>query len=98
MIALLLAAALSTTTSFTVYRGGAMPGDVLCKPEGMTHTARTDPALLLRPTDRVEFRKLAKLPKADLHQTVLRSVGGCSIPSIVRHQVEGDGRFARPDR
>ena len=41
------------------------------------------------------FTKLGDLPKAALMLPVLRMVEGCPIPTVVRDQVEGDGRFAR---
>jgi len=41
------------------------------------------------------FSKLGDLPKAALMLPVLRLVEGCPAPTIVRDQVEGDGRFAR---
>jgi hypothetical protein len=42
-----------------------------------------------------KFRKLGDLPKANLEIAVLRlDPNGCSVPLIVRHEVEGDGRTA----
>lgn len=41
---------------------------------------------------------LGELPPANLELTVLRlDEKGCSVPVIVRENVRGDGRFARPD-
>jgi hypothetical protein len=41
------------------------------------------------------FTKLGDLPKAALILPVLRMVEGCPVPTVVRDQVEGDGRFAK---
>ncbi len=60
---------------------------------------RVDPTLLLRPQDRrggSGAQSLASMPPADMHLTVLRSVGGCAVSTVVRENVQGDGRFARP--
>jgi hypothetical protein len=40
--------------------------------------------------------KLGDLPKAHLMLPVLRTVEGCAVPTIVRYDVEQDGRFAKP--
>jgi hypothetical protein len=40
-------------------------------------------------------RSLASEPPADLHLLVWRrDANGCTVPVIVRYQVQGDGRFA----
>ena len=44
----------------------------------------------------VRFWKLGDLPKAALVLPVLRMVEGCPVPTVVRNEVEGDGRFAKP--
>ena len=59
----------------------------------------SDKALLLRPQDKrgdAGAQTLASLPKANLQLTVLRSAGGCALSTVVRENVEGDGRFAKP--
>jgi hypothetical protein len=58
-----------------------------------------EPALLLRPQDRRGDRgaqSLGSLPPAHLHLTVMRSVDGCAVSTVVRENVQGDGRFAKP--
>lgn len=71
-----------------------------CPSEGATMVRATpEPALLLRPQDRRGDRgaqSLASLPPAKMQLTVMRSVGGCAIPTVVREQASGDGRFAKP--
>ncbi|MDP3852100.1 hypothetical protein [Phenylobacterium sp.] len=68
-----------------------------CPAEGMMMVRSMEPALLLRPQDQRGdrgARSLESLPPADLHLTVMRSVGGCAVSSVVREKVQGDGRFA----
>jgi hypothetical protein len=36
------------------------------------------------------------MPQADLHLAVARSIDGCSVSTVVREKVQGDGRFAKP--
>jgi hypothetical protein len=43
----------------------------------------------------VKFARLGDLPKANLVLPVLRTVQGCPAPTVVRYEVEGDGRFAK---
>ena len=45
-----------------------------------------------------KLSKLGDLPKAALVLPVLRTVEGCPVPTTVRFEVEGDGRFAPPAR
>lgn len=47
------------------------------------------PALLLRPQDRakVRFQRLGELPKANYEIAVMRTVGGCARPVVVRYAV-----------
>lgn len=88
MIALLLSAMLVTH-----------PPAKACPPQGALDVSDRSPALLLRPQDRrgdSGAQTLGSLPKADLQLTVLRSVAGCALPTVVREKVEGDGRFTRP--
>ena len=57
------------------------------------------PAALLRPQDRRGpdgAQTLASLPPDGMHLTVMRSVGGCAVSTMVRQNVQGYGRFARP--
>ena len=45
-----------------------------------------------------KLSRLGDLPKAALILPVLRTVEGCPVPTTVRFEVEGDGRFAPPAR
>jgi hypothetical protein len=77
----------------------ADPPAKACPPEGVLEVSSPSPALLLRPQDRrgdSGAQTLGSLPRADLQLTVLRSVAGCALPTVVREKVEGDGRFTRP--
>jgi len=88
MIALLLSAMLVTH-----------PPAKACPSQGALEVSDRSPALLLRPQDKrgdAGAQTLGSLPKADLQLTVLRSVAGCALPTVVREKVEGDGRFTRP--
>ncbi|WP_309645013.1 hypothetical protein [Phenylobacterium sp.] len=70
-----------------------------CPGQGAMIVKNAEPALLLRPQDRrgaSGAQSLASLPPADLHQTVTRSVAGCALSTVVRENVQGDGRFAAP--
>lgn len=37
-------------------------------------------------------RKLTEAPSVNMYRTVLRRVGGCSVPVIVRYDVDGQAR------
>ena len=93
----LLAAAI---TVMATAPGEPLPRSARCPSHGVIETStQTSPALLLRPQDRrgdAGAQSLASLPPADMHLTVLRSVAGCAVSTIVREKVQGDGRFARP--
>lgn len=71
-----------------------------CPPQAAIQAlSPSSPAALLRPQDQRGDRgaqTLGSMPRADLHQTVLRSVDGCPMSSKIRENVQGDGRFARP--
>jgi len=69
-----------------------------CPGEGLIE-ARSGPAALLRPQDRrgdAGAQTLGSMPQADLHLAVARSIDGCSVSTVVREKVQGDGRFAKP--
>ena len=69
-----------------------------CPGEGMIQT-RSDPALLLRPQDRrgtAGAQTLGSMPPANLELAVIRSVNGCAVSTVVRENIQGDGRFAKP--
>lgn len=53
------------------------------------------PIPVAAPPAPAKFSKLGDLPKAALILPVLRTVGGCPVPTVVRNEVEGDGRFAK---
>ncbi len=92
MIALILAAG----TTFLA-KGLLVQPETVCKSPPAIQTSMVDPALLLRPQDRlaIQMRRLGDLPKANLEIAVLRTVAGCAVPVGVKYEVEGDGRFAK---
>ncbi|WP_332765057.1 hypothetical protein [Phenylobacterium sp.] len=72
------------------------PGD--CPAEGRMMVRSREPALLLRPQDQRGdggARSLEGMPPANLELAVARSVGGCAVSTVVRENVEGDGRFTK---
>ena len=88
--ALLAAAAMATA---------APPPARACPAEGAMEVSDKRPALLLRPQDRrgdSGAQTLGSMPKADLQLTVMRSIGGCAVSTVIREDVQGDGRFAKP--
>ena len=90
MAAFLLLTALAATTL-------SAPPAPSCPKLQVADPAR--PAALLRPQDRRGpdgAQTWASLPPAGMHLTVMRSVGGCAVSTMVRQNVQGDGRFARP--
>lgn len=94
MIVSALLAAATLTASVVV-----APPSKPCPVDGKLEVSNRSPALLLRPQDRRGAdgaQTLASLPPANLELTVIRSVDGCSVSSVVREKVQGDGRFARP--
>lgn len=77
----------------------AAPPPKPCPVDGRFEISSPSPALLLRPEDRrgaAGAQTLASLPPANLEIAVLRSVDGCSVSTVVREKVQGDGRFAKP--
>ena len=91
MIALMFAAALSAAPA---ERPMLQPGTVREIPTACR--VQATPVRRAEPPARVT--RLADLPKAHLMLPVVRSVEGCAVPTIVRYDVEGDGRFANPAR
>lgn len=90
MAAFLLLTALAATTL-------SAPPAPSCPKLQVADPAR--PAAALRPQDRRGpggAQTLASLPPAGMHLTVMRSVGGCAVSTMVRQNVQGYGRFARP--
>jgi len=59
--------------------------DVACKPTGRYEIV--DPALLYRDDGKAKVAALGRLPKANHEKAVLRTVGGCSAPVVVRYGV-----------
>ena len=77
----------------------APPPPKPCPADGRFEISDRSPALLLRPEDRrgaAGARTLASLPPANMELAVIRSVDGCSISTVVREKIQGDGRFAKP--
>ncbi|WP_394763501.1 hypothetical protein [Phenylobacterium sp.] len=92
MIALLLAAG----TAFLPNPFPSSSSATACKAPMTMQTSFADPVLLLRPQDRAvsQAKRLTELPKANLEYAVMRTVGGCVVPSVVRYDAEGDGHVA----
>ena len=91
MLALLLAAQLSAGTAQpTLHRRDFIEPPRVCAGAGVTLAARPGPASLLRPGDRKDARprRLGDLPSANHELAVLRSVAGCTVPVVVRYDVE----------
>lgn len=77
----------------------AAPPSKPCAVSGRLEVSDRTPALLLRSQDRRGrdgAQTLASLPAANLELTVIRSVDGCDVSTVVREKVQGDGRFAKP--
>lgn len=66
-----------------------------CPAEGVLMTRGEAPALLYKHVGRERAQKLGDLPPAHLMLPVVRKVDGCAAPTVVRYNVQGDGRFAR---
>ncbi|MEO8114283.1 MAG: hypothetical protein ABI655_07885 [Phenylobacterium sp.] len=94
MIALLIASSLA---AMPFDRPSLTLTERICPPQGAMQTSATSPALLYRPEDRqrTRFRRLGDLPRANLEIAVVRSVGGCAVPVVIRYDVQGDGRAAK---
>lgn len=87
MIGMLLAAGLS----------GAAPPAVWLRPDPLkpvTAACRQGEFQRARKDAAVGPYKLGDLPRAHLMLPVVRSVEGCAVPTVVRYNAEGDGRFA----
>ncbi len=90
-LAILAAAAIAVAPTH------ALPGPrtaLLAAPDACPNAWRTTPVS----QGLARLSKLGDLPKAALMLPVLRLVDGCPAPTIVRDQVEGDGRFAKSPR
>ena len=77
----------------------AAPPPKPCPIDGRFEVSDRSPALLLLPEDRrgaAGAQTLASLPPANMELAVIRSVGGCSVSTVVREKVQGEGRFAKP--
>ena len=93
MIVSALLAAAALTASVVAPPQKPSPAD------GRLDVSNRSPALLLRPQDRRGADgalTLASLPPASLELTVIRSVDGCAVSTVIREKVQGDGRFAKP--
>jgi hypothetical protein len=86
MLAILLAAGLSSAAPAAWLRPDPLkPITRECRQGVLQYAA--EPA-------KVRLRKLGDLPRAHLMLPVVRTVDGCAAPTVVRYNVEGDGRFA----
>jgi len=92
MIAMMLAAATvwaPPVETPAIRQGELREIPAACRDGRLMPVARTAPT---------RATKLADLPRAHLMLPVVRSVEGCAVPTFVRYDVEGDGRFANPAR
>jgi hypothetical protein len=90
MLAILLAAGLSAASPPVWLRPDPLkPVTRACSQGALQYAAKPE---------KVGPRKLGDLPRAHLMLPVLRTVDGCAAPTVVRYNVEGDGRFANPPR
>jgi len=89
VLVILAAATLASTPAPQVFvaRRAAVMADVACKPSGRYEIA--DPALLYRYDGKAQLKALGDMPRANHEKAVLRTVGPCSVPVVVRY---GAGR------
>ncbi len=103
MIGMMLAAALaSAAPTSTASTSTAPPPERPALQPGTLRELDPDCRMRVTPVDRLErpvrATRLGDLPKAHLMLPVNRTVRGCAVPTFVRYDVEGDGRFATPAR
>jgi hypothetical protein len=100
LIALMLAAAVSAAAPQTAAKPvvnlypGSLPAH--CRTDLQAAQRPVAPSQLFK-SERASER-LRDMPRADLHLAVDRRVDGCPVPTVVRFDVEGDGRAAKPSR
>ncbi|HEY0648313.1 hypothetical protein [Phenylobacterium sp.] len=80
-----VASAAGPPAHLRVWRTEAPPA--VCKSQGTYEIA--DPALLYREDGRVKLSELGDLPKANHEKAVVRMIGPCANPLVVRY---GAGR------
>ncbi len=93
----LLALAGAAALSATLVAPSEFPNTDRCPAQGVTQAKAG--GVLLRPQDRrgdAGAQTLGSLPPARMEVTVLRSVAGCTLPVVMREDVQADGRLARP--
>lgn len=86
MLAIIVAAAVASNPAPRVFVASpAESGTNACKAEGRYEIA--DPALLFRDDGKARVSPLADLPMANHEKAVVRMIGPCSNPMIVRYGV-----------
>jgi hypothetical protein len=78
--------------------GAVTAGPVRIVPPDICPRPTAFHARLLRPEDRrgdAGAQTLQSLPPANMELAVNRQVAGCTVPAVVRENVQGDGRFSR---
>lgn len=86
MLAIIVAAAVASNPAPRVFVASpAESATSACKAEGRYEIA--DPALLYRDDGRARLSSLGDLPRANHEKTVMRMIGPCSNPMIVRYGV-----------
>jgi hypothetical protein len=87
VLAILAAATMASTPAPQVFvERRVLPGmESACKATGRYEIV--DPALLYRDDGRAKLSQLSALPKANHEKAVLRTVGDCSAPVVVRYGV-----------
>ncbi|MFN3512886.1 MAG: hypothetical protein ACK41C_07575 [Phenylobacterium sp.] len=87
----MLIASLLASAAVTAAPARIVPPDLCPRPTAFH-------ARLLRPEDRrgdAGAQTLQSLPPAHMELAVHREVAGCTVPVVVRENVQGDGRFSR---
>lgn len=86
MLAMIVAAAVASNPAPRVFVApSAESATSVCKAEGRYEIA--DPALLYRDDGRARLRSLGDLPRANHEKAVMRMIGPCSNPMVVRYGV-----------
>ena len=80
----LAAATVASAAGPTAFlRAGPLEPAAVCKTQGTYEVS--DPALLYRDGDKAKVSQLGDLPKANHEKAVVRTIGGCAAPLVVRY-------------
>ena len=86
MVVIIAAATVAATPAPRVFvTPPSAAASSVCKAEGRYEIS--DPALLYRNDGKAKFKSLGDLPKANHEKTVMRTIGPCSAPMVVRYGV-----------